>query len=82
MVRTILDDHFTCGTDIRSVEVSALNSPLCVSGAHMQMLIKIAAHRADRAGQRNDFIGALKTVGVVFFLICEEYPDGKIVDCA
>ena len=71
------DDHFTCGTDIRTVEMSALNVPLRVSGAHMQMLIKMPVHSADSAGQRNDFKGVLKMVGVVFFLICEECSDSN-----
>ena len=46
----------------------------------MQMGVKFAVHRVDRAGQRDDFKAALERIGVILLLVDLVHADGKAAE--
>ena len=63
------DDHFAGGAYNGFVQMPAENLPLIVSGAHVNVCIKLAVHGVDGACQGYDLKAALKRIGVILFFI-------------
>ena len=54
---------------------------LLITGAHVQVRVKRAVHRVDRAGQRDDLEIARERIGVVLLFGRVEHADRKLPDC-
>ena len=52
---------------------------LVVSGAHVQVGVKLAVHGVDGAGEGHDLKGPLEVVGVVLLLHRVEHAHGDVV---
>ena len=59
--------------------MSAHHEALVVSGAHVQMGVKLAVFGGNGAGQGYDLIHPFKVVGVIFLLRGIEHAHGEVV---
>ena len=75
-----LDLDLGGSTDDGTVQMTAEHLAPVVSGAQMQMGVKFAVHRVDRAGQRDDFKAALERIGVILLLIDLVHADSKAAE--